>query len=472
MEAGKNLLRELPSVDRLLNHPRCQSLLAQTSREFVTQQCRELLDEVREAIRAGQSHSNSDIGEEFILTRLAERVAAARGSKLVRVVNATGTILHTNLGRALLPRAAIDAAARAGESPVNLEYDLEKGARGKREEMVESLLVDLTGGEAANVVNNNAAAVLLGLNTLADGKEVIVSRGELIEIGGSFRIPEIMAKSGAILKEVGSTNRTHPQDYEKAIGKKTALLLKVHTSNYKIVGFSAEVGLDDLVAIGKKHKIPVMEDLGSGAFLDLSRYGLPKEPLVAERVSLGADVVTFSGDKILGGPQAGLIVGKKKYLQAMNKNPLHRALRCGKLTLAALEATLRLYQQSTNVTEQIPTLKAFTRNLEEIEAMGARLVPAIEKALGAGFRLTLENSTSQIGSGALPTEEIPTKVIAIESGKIGAERIAEKFRRANPPIIGRVKDGRFLLDLRAIFSADDLIPHFPESKLDTRDSKL
>ena len=473
MEAGKNLLRELPSVDRLLNHPRCRPLLARTSREYVTQQCRELLDELRAAIRTGKTPANGDIGEEFILTRLSERIAAAGGSKLVRVVNATGTILHTNLGRALLPQAAIDAAARAGESPVNLEYDLEKGARGKREEMVESLLVDLTGAEAASVVNNNAAAVLLSLNTLAEGKEVIVSRGELIEIGGSFRIPEIMAKSGAILKEVGSTNRTHPQDYEKAIGEKTALLLKVHTSNYKIVGFSAEVGLEDLVAIGKKHKIPVMEDLGSGAFLDLSRYGLPKEPLVAERIAFGADVVTFSGDKILGGPQAGLIVGKKKHLQPMSKNPLHRALRCGKLTLAALEATLRLYQQSTAVAEEIPTLRAFTRKLEEIEAMGAKLVPAIEKALGDGFRLTLEDSTSQIGSGALPTEEIPTKVIAIESEKIGAERIAEKFRRADPPIIGRVKDGRFLLDLRAIFNADDLVPNFRKdsSKAETRHLK-
>src|SRR5581483_7078442 len=325
MEAGKNLLRELPSVDRLLNHPRCRALLAGASRDYVTRQCRALLDELRAAIRAGKAIETID--EESLLAKLAGRIALERGSKLTRVVNATGTILHTNLGRALLPQAAIDAAVRAGQSPVNLEYDLEKGARGKREEMVESLLRDLTGAEAASVVNNNAAAVLLGLNTLAEGREVIVSRGELIEIGGSFRIPEIMAKSGAILKEVGSTNRTHPQDYEKAIGKNTALLLKVHTSNYKIVGFSAEVSLEDMVAIGKKHNVPVMEDLGSGAIIDLSRHGLPKEPLVAERVALGADVVTFSGDKILGGPQAGLVVGRKNYLQQMNKNPLQRALR-------------------------------------------------------------------------------------------------------------------------------------------------
>jgi L-seryl-tRNA(Ser) seleniumtransferase len=300
----------------------------------------------------------------------------------------------------------------------------------------------------------------LGLNTLAGGKEVIVSRGELIEIGGSFRIPEIMARSGAILKEVGSTNRTHPEDYEKAIGENTALLLKVHTSNYKIVGFSSEVSLTELVAIGKKYKIPVMEDLGSGALIDLSRYGLPKEPLVAERIADGADIVTFSGDKILGGPQAGLVVGKRAWVSQMSKNPLHRALRCGKLTLAALEATLRLYQQSANIPEQLPTLKAFIRNLKEIAAMGERLLPALEKALGKDFQLSLEDSTSQIGSGALPTEEIPTMVIAIRRDGMGAERIAEMFRRANPPIIGRIKDNRFLLDLRTIFDPMDLVPNF------------
>ena len=470
MEAGKSLLRELPSVDRLLTHPRCQPLLARTSRDYVTRQCRALLDEIRAAIRAGKA--TDAVNEESILAQLAARLQTDGGSRLVRVVNATGTILHTNLGRALLPQAAIEAAVRAGKNAINLEYDLEKGARGKREEMVESLLLDLTGAEAASVVNNNAAAVLLGLNTLAEGREVIVSRGELIEIGGSFRIPEIMAKSGATLKEVGSTNRTHPQDYEKAIGKNTALLLKVHTSNYKIVGFSAEVSLEELVAIGKKHNVPVMEDLGSGALVDLSRHGLPKEPLVAERVALGADVVTFSGDKILGGPQAGLVVGKKNYLQQMNKNPLQRALRCGKLTLAALEATLRLYQQSADSIEAIPTLRALTRSLADIEAMGARLLPVIGKTLGDGFHVALEDSTSQIGSGALPTEEIPTKAVAIQSATLGAERIAEKFRRADPPIIGRIKDGRFLLDLRAVFNADDLIPNFRTDGVKTRKSKF
>ena len=460
MESAKNLLRELPSIDRLLNHPKSSILLARFSRDYVAEQCRAILEDIRATVRQGKIASPTEVNEDSILTRLEKKITSDRGSKLVRVVNATGTILHTNLGRALLPQAAMEAVARVGASPVNLEYDLTRGERGKREEMIESLLTDLTGAEAATVVNNNAAAVLLGLNTLANGKEVIVSRGELIEIGGSFRIPEIMAKSGAVLKEVGSTNRTHPQDYEKAIGKKTGLLLKVHTSNYKIVGFSSEVDLPDLAAIGKKHKIPVMEDLGSGAFVDLSRYGLPKEPLVGERIALGADVVTFSGDKILGGPQAGLVVGKKTLIQQMSKNPLHRALRCGKLTLAALEATLQLYRQSKDIASEIPTLRAFIRSLKEIEELGERLLPSLQSALGTDFRVALEDSTSQIGSGALPAEEIPTKVIAIAHANIGAERIAAKFRRADPPIIGRIKDNRFLLDLRAIFDPNDLIPKF------------
>lgn len=461
-ERTKKLLRELPSVDRLLNHPKSEPLLARFSREYVIQKCRGILDGLRQSIQQDNAIKAGELREESILNRIEEQMSAEGEPQMIRVINATGTILHTNLGRALLPQAAIAALCRIGSSPVNLEYDLAEGKRGKREEALARLLLELTGAEAATVVNNNAAAVLLGLNTLAQGKEVIVSRGELIEIGGSFRIPEIMAKSGAILKEVGSTNRTHPQDYEKAISKKTALLLKVHTSNYKIVGFSSEVDLAQLVAIGKRDKIPVMEDLGSGALIDLSQYGLPKEPVVAQRISLGADIVTFSGDKILGGPQAGLVVGKKVWVSRMNKNPLQRALRCGKLTLGALEATLRLYQQSVNVADDIPTLKAFTRPMKEIVEMGERLLPILQAALGKEFSLNLADSTSQIGSGALPTEGIPTKVIAIEHPAIGAERIAQKFRQAKPPILGRIKDDRFLLDLRAIFNPEDLIPNFAD----------
>jgi L-seryl-tRNA(Ser) seleniumtransferase len=422
---------------------------------------------LRTALREGKTIGAQELKEESVLLRLERRISSDSEPKLIRVVNATGTILHTNLGRALLPEAAVEAACRVGSHPVNLEYDLTEGKRGKREEAIERLLVELSGAEAATVVNNNAAAVLMALNTLAMGREVVVSRGELIEIGGSFRIPEIMAKSGAILKEVGSTNRTHPEDYEKAINKKSALLLKVHTSNYKIVGFSAEVQLAELVAIGKKHKIPVMEDLGSGALIDLSQYGLPKEPVVADRVELGADVVTFSGDKILGGPQAGLVVGKKKWVEQMNKNPLKRALRCGKLTLAALEATLRLYQQSDRIAEEIPTLRAFTRPLNEIEEMGGRALSLIQKTLGTEFRVSLEDSSSEIGSGALPTEEIPTKVLAIRHPKLQADKIAQMFRAADPPILGRIKDNSFLLDLRTIFDPNEIVPNFenPKSKI-------
>ena len=455
-----NLLRELPSIDYLLKHARCQSLLTRYNREYVTQNCRVVIDQLRMEIRQSRS-ATVEIGEDNILERIESRIFADSRPGHVRVVNATGTILHTNLGRALLSRPAIDAMIEVADHPINLEFDLAAGKRGKREEALQDLLVDLTGAEAATVVNNNAAAVLLGLNTLAEGKEVVVSRGELIEIGGAFRIPEIMAKSGAILREVGATNRTHPADYENAITEKTALLLKVHTSNYKVVGFTAEVTLEQLVAMGKKHQLPVMEDLGSGALIDLSRYGLPKEPIVAERIQTGADVVTFSGDKILGGPQAGLVVGKKDLIGRMNRNHLQRALRCGKLTLAALEATLRRYRQSPNIVQEIPTLRAFTRPMAEIRAMGEALAPILAAALDNEFRITLQESTAQIGSGALPTEELPTVVVSIEHSRLGANAIAQKFRAAHPPIIGRIKDDRFLLDLRAIFDANDLIPKFP-----------
>src|SRR5438093_9897588 len=344
-EEASKLLRELPSVDRLLRHSRCEMLLTRYNRDYVTQICRDVVDAWRATLRQGKGASN-ELSEEAILAQVENRIAAESRPGHVRVINATGTILHTNLGRALLPQAAIDAMTAVARHTVNLEYDLTAGKRGRREETIQKLLVELTGAEAATVVNNNAAAVLLGLNTFAQGKEVIVSRGELIEIGGAFRIPEIMIKSGAILKEVGSTNRTHAADYENAIQDQTALLLKVHTSNYKVVGFTSEVTLEELVAIGKQHNLPVMEDLGSGALIDLSHYGLPKEPIVAERIRAGANIVTFSGDKILGGPQAGLMVGSKEWIGRINKNHLQRALRCGKLTLAALEATLRLYRQS------------------------------------------------------------------------------------------------------------------------------
>jgi L-seryl-tRNA(Ser) seleniumtransferase len=454
-----NPLRSLPSIDRLLSHADMAPLLERFKRDYVASECRRALDDLRRSLRSGEA---AGLDDSAIIARVQQRLESHRTRRLERVINATGTVLHTNLGRAILPPAAVDAVAEAAGQSVNLEYDLALGGRGRREEIVEELLLDLTGAEAATVVNNNAAAVLVALNTLARGREVIVSRGELIEIGGAFRIPDIMEKSGAILREVGTTNRTHPEDYEQAINDRTALLLKVHTSNYRIVGFSSDVDLPALVSIARRRDVPVMEDLGSGALVDLSRYGLPKEPVVAERVAMGADVVTFSGDKVLGGPQAGLLVGRRTIITEITRNPLHRALRCGKLTIAALEATLRIYRESPNVATDIPALRSFTRPITELDADGRRVLPALVTALGDEFTVRLDDATSQIGSGALPTDEIPTKVFAIRHVRFGADWIAERFRAATPPIIGRVRDETFLLDLRTVENPEDVIPHWTD----------
>jgi len=455
-------LRELPAVSRLLAHPRTERLLARVNRELVVRTCREVLDELRRAMRNGRAPDAAALELDAIVDRLEARIAAPSEGGLQRVVNATGTVLHTNLGRALLPQAAIDALLVAAAHPVALEYDLARGERGRREQAIAELLAGLTGAEAATVVNNNAAAVLLALNTIASGKEVIVSRGELIEIGGAFRIPEIMARSGAVLREVGTTNRTHVADYEAAITDRTALLLKVHTSNYRIVGFVADVKLPELAALGRTHGLPVMEDLGSGALVDLRRFGLPQEPVVADRVALGADLVTFSGDKVLGGPQAGLVVGRAALVAKLQENPLHRAVRCDKLTIAALEATLRLYRESPDVARDIPTLGALARPLAEIQETATRAAAALERALGPGFRLSIERATSQIGSGALPTEEIPTAVIVVRHDALGADALAERFRRARPPILGRISHDRFLLDVRMIVDPGDLVPRWTD----------
>ncbi len=459
MKPATNLLRELPSVDRILVHPAVAPLLTRFSRSFVTEGLRGLIEDLRQAIKTGDGLPPRRLDDESIIEDLEKKLVRDSRSGTVRVVNASGTILHTNLGRALLSEAAAAAVERAARHPVNLEFDLARGRRGQREAEVESLLTALTGAEAAAVVNNNAAAVLLGLNTLADGKQAIVSRGELIEIGGSFRIPEIMAKSGAVLKEVGTTNRTHPRDYAEAIDEGAGVLLKVHTSNYRVVGFAAEVDLGDLAAIGREHGVPVMEDLGSGALVDLAGLGLPREPLVAERVALGADVVTFSGDKVLGGPQAGLVVGRKAWIDRMNRNPLKRALRCDKLTLAALEATLRSYLQSPDPWDEIPTLRTFRLSPEALEERGRKLLPLLRERLGPEYTLDLVDSTCQIGSGALPTEEIPSRAIAVRNRGMSAEQVARVFRQADPPIVGRIHDHRFLLDLRSVDDPESLAPN-------------
>jgi L-seryl-tRNA(Ser) seleniumtransferase len=453
-----DLLRELPPVDRLLNSTKSADLLTRVGRAHVARHCREVLEGLRGRIRQGAAIDPAECEDAAVLEQVARRIAAEGAPALARVVNATGTLLHTNLGRAILPDAAIEALVRVAGHAVALEYDVAAGERGRREAAIEPLLIELTGAEAATVVNNNAAAVLLALNTLAERREVVVSRGELIEIGGAFRIPEIMAKSGAILREVGTTNRTHAQDYESAIGPATGLLLKVHTSNYRVVGFTADVALPELVAIGRRHNLPVVEDLGSGALIDLAASGLPPEPMVRDRIRMGADLVTFSGDKVLGGPQAGLIVGRSTLVDAIARNPLHRAVRCDKLTLAALEATLRLYQQAPDVLAAIPALRALSRPLDEIDAAAREVAPRLLERLGTGYRVTVEDSTSQAGSGALPTDGIPTRVVVVTHAQLSAAAVAARFRSARPPIIGRIRDDRFLLDVRTAGDPDDLLP--------------
>jgi L-seryl-tRNA(Ser) seleniumtransferase len=451
-----DLLAEIPSVDRLLASPWAEELLASHSRSFVVECLRDACESVRASIRKGEPLEGSPA--DAVRRRTAELVACRTRPRPREVVNATGVMLHTNLGRALLPEEAIAALVRAARHPVALEFEIETGRRGDRDELVEEDLCALTGAEAATVVNNNAAAVLLVLNTLAEGREVVVSRGELIEIGGSFRIPEILGKSGARLREVGTTNRTHPRDYLQAIGPGTAALLKVHTSNYRIVGFTAEVGLAELVEIGRSSGIPVVEDLGSGALVDLSAYGLPKEPLVRDSVRAGADIVTFSGDKLLGGPQAGIVVGRRETMARVKANPLKRALRPGKLALSALAAVLALYRSSPDLRDRLPTLRWLTRPLSELEAVGRVAVERLRQSLGPGYRVELEDSEAEIGSGALPTERLPSKAISIRHVAESPERIARRFREAEPPIVGRIQNDRFLLDLRGVFDPAALIP--------------
>lgn len=457
MRAMSDRLRSLPSVDRLLRDPRGAALLARYQRSAVTAALRAILDAARAALRGAPDATAPDDAEVF--ARAAQWLERLAAPGVRSVVNASGVVIHTNLGRALLAPDAVAAIAAAGASATAIELDLASGTRGARDTHVEGHLCALTGAEAATVVNNNAAAVLLALNSLAEGRDVVISRGELIEIGGSFRIPEILAKSGARLREVGTTNRTHVRDYERALDAATGLILKVHTSNYRVVGFTAAVGLDDLIALGRAHKVPVMEDLGSGALIDLGDYGLPREPIVADSIRAGIDVVTFSGDKLLGGPQAGLLVGRREIIDRIRRNPLARALRCDKLTIAALEATLNLYRCSPDLAAALPTLRFLTRRLADIEAVALAAQPLLAARLGAGYVVAVVDAASEIGSGALPGDTLPTKAIAIRHAEVSVIDIAARFRAAEPPIIGRVHDDQFLLDMRCIERPEDIVPH-------------
>lgn len=448
MEAS--LLRGIPSVERVLQTALAQALAAEFGREWVTEAVRSVQEDLRTRLREGQSVGETSLSPEAIAQEAALWLHAQFAPRLRRVINATGTVIHTNLGRALLGRAVAEYLAESSRHYVALEYDLEAGQRGHRDAIVEPLLQRLTGGEAATVVNNNAAAVFLCLNTLAKGKEVIVSRGELIEIGGSFRIPEVMAASGALLREVGTTNRTHLRDYREAINENTALLLKVHPSNYRILGFTAEVPMEDIVALGREFHLPTMEDLGSGALVDLRAFGLPYEPVVRDRVALGVDLVTFSGDKLLMGPQAGIIVGRRALIERIRRNPLMRVVRVGRLILAALEATLRLYLHPQRLAEHLPPLAMLTRPAEEVkeqaEALRARLAPMLR----GKATVAVEPTVSEIGSGALPLEGVPSWALTLRPHQVSAERLAAALRRHSPPILGRLQDQRLFLDLRTL----------------------
>jgi len=394
----KNILRSIPSVDTLLNSKRLSSLCSKLPKDILLLEARELLDELRRNILEGKS--TEVLPAEMIEGLLNSRIEKILSPSIKKVINATGIVIHTNLGRSVLPSEAIDALSRLENGFINLEYDLGKGARGERDNHVEKLICRLTGAEAALLVNNNAAALFLVLNTLAEGREVICSRGEFIEIGGSFRLPDIIEKSGCLIKAVGTTNRTHLSDYEKALTHSTGCFLKVHSSNYKIMGFSSAVALNELIEMASKEGVPVVEDLGSGALVDLSQFGLPLEPTAKERISQGVDIMTFSGDKLLGGPQAGIVVGKKHYINAIRKNPLKRVLRCGRLTLTAFEATLKLYCEPEKLPERLPVLKYLTRTEEDLRKMGVSAKKKLKLHLGKEYSVDMVDGDSEVGGGS------------------------------------------------------------------------
>lgn len=455
--------QDLPAVDRLLRAPDTQSLIAAHGHTLVAGEARTLLDSLRPRAIAGQLPS-AEVQPAALQAALLQRVQARLAPRMQRVLNLTGTVIHTNLGRALLADEAMAHLLRLMAGPNNLEYDLATGGRGDRDTVVEELLTTLTGAEAATVVNNNAAAVLLTLGALARDREVIVSRGELVEIGGAFRMPDVMASAGAHMVEVGTTNRTHPRDYEQAITERTALLLKVHTSNYAVQGFTASVDESVLAGIAHARGLPVATDLGSGSLVDLAAYGLPREPLPQEKLAAGCDVVTFSGDKLLGGPQAGLIVGSEEAVGRIRKFPMKRALRMSKLPLAALEATLMLYLRPERLAQDLPTLRLLTRPLEAIQATARAVHGPLAEAVAPRFTVEPVPLQGQIGSGSLPIERLPSAGLALAPAgvaKKGAGRaldqLAQALRQLPLPVIGRVADDRLLLDLRCLEDAADLL---------------
>lgn len=461
----------IPSVDEVLRGDAGRVVVSRYGRTAAVGAIRAAIAELRTRLPAGADASPQTPPTRAdtalaIASKAAEALEAAEAPHLRRVFNLTGTVLHTNLGRAVLADEAISAATAAMRHPAALEFDIQTGRRGERDDAVRGLLVELTGAEDAIAVNNNAAAVMLVLNALAAGKETIVSRGELIEIGGAFRMPDIMARAGTRLCEVGTTNRTHLKDYEDAIGPETALLMKVHTSNYLIQGFTKEVGTAELAGIGRAARVPVVDDLGSGTLTDLSRHGLRRERTVQDAVADGADIVTFSGDKLLGGPQAGFIIGRRDLVQKCAKNPMKRAMRLDKIRMAALEATLRLYRDPDSLPRRLPTLRLLTRPREEIAEQAGRLGQPLAHHLGAGFEIANEACTSQIGSGALPLETIPSAGLAITPpDAVPVETLAAAFRALAVPVIGRIARGALILDLRCLDEEQVFVGQIPDLPL-------
>ncbi|MFA6011463.1 MAG: L-seryl-tRNA(Sec) selenium transferase [Desulfobacteraceae bacterium] len=449
----QNLLKKLPGVDRMLALMVENKDMESVPRSVITESIRQTIDHLRTAVLKNQPGISQDDFEEPAMTqRIMEEIKRRMSPRLRRTINATGVVIHTNLGRSLLADDAIANVQLISGRYSNLEFNLETGKRGLRYSAVEELLCGLCGSEAAMVVNNNAAAVLLCLDTMARGREVIVSRGELVEIGGSFRIPEVMEKSGCTLKEVGTTNRTHSRDYDNAVNSETGLLLKVHTSNYSIVGFTASVSLTDMVALGKKHGIPVMEDLGSGTLVDFSKYGLAKEPTVQESVAAGCDIVSFSGDKLLGGPQAGIIVGKKDWIERIRKNPLTRALRIDKMTLSALESTLRIYRDEQTAVRDIPTLRMITMTKEQTAELARILSEKIGEIGDSRIETCFLDLFSKAGGGSLPLLELPSTCLGLKIQGLSANALEQKLRGGTPHVIVRIENDTVILDPRTIQS--------------------
>ncbi|NLX97379.1 MAG: L-seryl-tRNA(Sec) selenium transferase [Rhodopirellula sp.] len=450
---SRNPLRNIPSVNELLESPPLRRLVDRISHNVVVSTVRNVLDEVRSEVQhAATDMTLPSVSE--LADRVARRISEAELPPLRPVINATGILLHTNLGRAPLAEEALAEISAVARDYASLEIDLASGRRSRRVVAVEGLLVQLTGAEAALVVNNNSAATMIALAAVAAGREVIVSRGELVEIGGSFRLPDVMAASGAVLREVGTTNKTRASDYQAAINERTAALMLVHPSNYAVVGFTESASLAELVEIGRKHRLPVIHDVGSGAMFDFSQFGFPGEPAAPQSIQTGADLVLFSGDKLLGGPQCGILVGRRSIIEQISKHPLARALRVGKLTLAALSATLRLHRDPERARRAIPLLHLLTTSVENLENRAKRLAPQIAAAPAVAAAEAIA-STTFFGGGSLPTQEIATWCVAVQPNEMSVDRLATALRLGTPAVMGRIQQGRLLLDLRSVMPRQD-----------------